>query len=156
MFFAIHRRESAMGIHVSQHPEPPSRTTLPPPSPLRPSGLSQSTSFHCFALCIKLALLIYFTYGKEHVSVLFYPISSYPHLLPHSSKVCSFYLCLFCCLAYTVIVTSFLNSYICINILYWCFSFWLTSLCIIASRFVHLIKTDSDVFFLWLSNIPLY
>ena len=34
------------------------------------------------------------------------------------------------------------------SILYWCFSFWLTSLCIIGSSFIHLIKTDSNVFFL--------
>ena len=26
---------------------------------------------------------------------------------------------------------------------YWCFSFWLTSLCIIGSSFIHLIRTDS-------------
>ena len=34
------------------------------------------------------------------------------------------------------------------DILYWCFSFWLTSLCIIGSSFSHLIRTDSNVFFL--------
>ena len=33
-------------------------------------------------------------------------------------------------------------------ILYWCFSFWLTSLCIIGSSFIHLIRTDSNSFFL--------
>ena len=36
--------------------------------------------------------------------------SSHPRLLPHSSKVCFLHLCLFCCLAYRVIVTIFLNS----------------------------------------------
>ena len=36
--------------------------------------------------------------------------SSHPHLLPQSPKVCSFHLCLFCCLAYRVTVTIFLNS----------------------------------------------
>ena len=35
-----------------------------------------------------------------------------------------------------------------ITILYWCFSFWLTSLCIIGFSFIHLIRTDSNVFFL--------
>ena len=34
------------------------------------------------------------------------------------------------------------------SMLYWCFSFWLTSLCIIGSSFIHLIRTDSNVFFL--------
>ena len=38
--------------------------------------------------------------------------------------------------------------HICVSILYWCFSFWLTSLCIIGSSFIHLIRTDSNVFFL--------
>jgi len=37
-------------------------------------------------------------------------ISSHPRLLPQSPKACSLYLCLFCCLAYTVIITIFLNS----------------------------------------------
>ena len=32
------------------------------------------------------------------------------------------------------------------SILYWCFSFWLTSLCIIGSSFIHLISTDSNAF----------
>ena len=66
-----------------------------------------------------------------------------------SPKDCSLHLCLFCCLAYRVTITTFLNSlYICISILYWCFSFWLTSLCIIGSSLIHLIRTDSNIFFL--------
>ena len=36
--------------------------------------------------------------------------SSHPRLLPQRPKVCSLYLCLFCCLAYGVVVTIFLNS----------------------------------------------
>ena len=43
---------------------------------------------------------------------------------------------------------SFSIPYICISILYWCLSFWLTSLCIIGSSFIHLIRTDSNVLFL--------
>ena len=71
--------------------------------------------------------------------------SSHPHPLPQSPKDCSIHLCL----AYRVIVTIFLNYiYICFSILYWCFSFWLTSLCIIGSSFIHLIRTDSNAFFL--------
>ena len=38
------------------------------------------------------------------------PKSSHPLPLPHSPKVCSIHLCLFCCLAYRVIITIFLNS----------------------------------------------
>ena len=50
--------------------------------------------------------------------------------LSHRVQNCSIHLCLFCCLAYRVIVTIFLIPYICVSILYWCFSFWLASLCI--------------------------
>ena len=38
------------------------------------------------------------------------PKSSHPRPLPKSPKDCSIHLCLFCCLAYRVIVTIFLNS----------------------------------------------
>ena len=42
------------------------------------------------------------------------PKSSHPFPLPQSPKVCFIHLCLFCCLAYRVIVTIFLNSiYMC-------------------------------------------
>ena len=116
---------------------PPSWNPLPYPSPPHPSGLSQSTSFGCPASCIKFALVIYFTYGNIHASVLF----------SHIQKSV-LYIYVSCCLAYRVIITIFLNSiYIYINILYWCFPFWLTSLCIIDSSFIHLIRTDSDAFF---------
>ena len=50
---------------------PPSRTPLPPPSSPQPSRMSQSISFAYPALSIKLALVVYFTYGDEYVSVLF-------------------------------------------------------------------------------------
>ena len=35
------------------------------------------------------------------------------------------------------------------------FSFWLTSFCVTGSQCIHLSSTDSDLFLLWLSNIPL-
>ena len=42
------------------------------------------------------------------------PKSSHPRPLPRSPKECSIHLCLFCCLAYRVIITIFLNSiYMC-------------------------------------------
>ena len=42
------------------------------------------------------------------------PKSSHPLPLSQSPKVCSIHLCLFCCLAYTVIIAIFLNSiYMC-------------------------------------------
>ena len=61
-------------IDVNQpqvHMCPPSWSPLPPPSPLYPSGLSQSTGFECPASCIELARVIYFTYGNIHISMLF-------------------------------------------------------------------------------------
>ena len=45
-----------------------------PLSPSHTSALSQSTGFKCPASCIKLALVIYFTYGNIHVSLLFFHI----------------------------------------------------------------------------------
>ena len=79
--------------------------------------------------------------------------SSHPHLLPQSPTVSSLHLCLFCYFAYGVIVTIFLNS---IYALIHCIAvfLWLTSLCIMGSSFIHLIRTDSNACFL-MSNIPL-
>ena len=50
---------------------PLSQTPFPPPSPSHPSGLSQSTGFECPVSRIELVLVIYFTYGNIHVSMLF-------------------------------------------------------------------------------------
>ena len=60
---------------------------------------------------------------------------------------------LYICVSFAVSHTglslpSFQIPHICVSILYWCFSFWLTSLCIIGSSFIHIIRTDSNVFFL--------
>ena len=54
-------------VHVSL----PAPAGLSPPSQPHPSGLSQSTGFGCRASCMELALVIYFTYGNAHVSMLF-------------------------------------------------------------------------------------
>ena len=59
--------------------------------------------------CIELGLVIHFIYDIIHVSIPFSK-SSHPLPLQQSPKVCSIYLCLFCCLTYRVIVTIFLNS----------------------------------------------
>ena len=51
-------------------------------------------------------------------------------------------------------ITFFLDSiYMCYS-LYLFFSFWLT-FCITGSRFIHLTRTVSQSFLIWLSNIPL-
>ena len=125
----------------------PSWTPLPPPSPSHPSGSSQCTTPEHPVSCKNLDWRF-----LSHMIIYMFqchsPISSHPRPLPQSPKDCSIHLCLFCCLTYRVILTISLNSYICISILYWCFSFWLTSLCIIGSSSIHLIRTDSNVFFL--------
>ena len=43
-------------------------------------------------------------------------------------------------------VLSFQIPHICISIQHLYFSFWLTSLCVIGSRFIHLIRTNSNAF----------
>ena len=103
--FAIHWHESAMGVHVSPILNPPP-TSLPIPS-LRvvpahwlwvpwfhESNLDWSSISHT-------VIYMFQCYSLK---------SSHHHLLPQSPKVCFLHLCLFCCLAYTVIVTIFLNS----------------------------------------------
>ena len=88
----------------------PSWTPLPPPSLSHPSGSSQCTSPEHPVSCIEPGLVIRFTYMFQCHS----PISPCPRPLPQSPKDCSIYLCLFCCLAYRVIITICLNSiYMC-------------------------------------------
>ena len=77
---------------------PPSRTPLPPPAPSHPSGLFQCTSFECPVSSIERGLVIYFTYGNRHVSMLFSQIIS-PLPSPIESKVCSLY--------YSIVLNSF-------------------------------------------------
>ena len=71
------------GCTCVPHPEPPSHHPLPSPS--HPSGLSQNTSLECPASYTELALVIYFTYGNIHVSVLFSQIIP-PSPFPTESK----------------------------------------------------------------------
>ena len=89
------------GCMCPPHHEPPIHL---PPTPS--SGFPQSTSFECSTSYIKIALVIYFTYGNIH-----YPLKSYQScLLPQNPEVFSLHLCLFCCLAYRISIIIFLNS----------------------------------------------
>ena len=105
LVFAIYWHESAMGIHVLPILNPPSRL---PPHPIpqgHPSAPALSTLSH--------ALNLDWWYISHMIINMFqcYSLkSSHPRLLPQSPKVCSLYLCLPCCLTYSVIVTIFLNS----------------------------------------------
>ena len=89
------------GCTCVPHPEPPSH-----PIPQgHPSAPALSTLSHASNLDWRSSshMIIYMF---QH-----YPLkSSHPHLLPQSLKDCSLHLCLFCCLAYRVIVTILLNS----------------------------------------------
>ena len=139
--FAIHWHESALGVRVSPIPNP-----LRPPSPSHPSGSSQCTGFECPVSCIELGLVIYFTYGNIYVSMLFSQIIP---PLPSSTESKSLFLMFsFSVLHIGSLLPSFKTPYRRANIFYWCFSFWLTSLCIIGSSFIHLIRIDANVFFL--------
>ena len=125
------------------HPEPHS---LLPPCTIPLGRLSApDPSIHYHALNLDWWFI---SYMILYMFQCHYPKSSHPFPLPQNPKDYSIYLCLFCCLAYRVIIIIFLIPYLCVSILYWCFSFWLTSLCIIGSSFIYLIRTDSNVFIL--------
>ena len=99
--------------YINMHPPwvrtcSPSWSPLPPPSPYHPSGSSQCTSPTHPVLCIEPGLAISFLYDIIHVLMPFSQIV--PLTLPQSPKDCSIHLCLFCCLTYRVVITSFLNS----------------------------------------------
>ena len=133
-------------------PHPESLSHLPPhPIPQgRPNALALSALSHALNLDWR---------SISHMVIYMFQCYSFksfhPRLLPKSPKVCSLHQYLFCYLTCRVIVTIILISYICISILYWYLSFWLTSLCIIGSSFIYLIRIGSNAIFLILSNIPL-
>ena len=128
-------------------------TPLPPPSPYYPSGSFQCTSPEHPVSCIKPGLVICFTYDIIHVSMPFSQIIP-PLPSPIESKrlfYTSVSLLLSCLQGYCYHHSKF-HIYAlvyCIGI----FSFWLTSLCIIGSSFIHLIRTDSNGFFL-MAELP--
>ena len=96
--FTIHWHESVTGVHVSHlpsHPIPLGCRSAPALSaPFHASSLDWSSVSH-------MVIYMFQCYCLK---------SSHPWLLPQNPKVCSLYLCLFCCLAHRVIVTIFLNS----------------------------------------------
>ena len=93
------------GCTRAPHPEPPSQ--FPPHTiPLgRPSAPAPSILYHASNLD-----WLFVSYMILYMFQCHSPKSSHPLPLPQSPKDCSIYLCLFCSLAYRVIVTIFLNS----------------------------------------------
>ena len=89
---------------------PPSWTSLPPPFHPIPQGHPSAPALSTLSDASNLD-------WRSISHMIIYMIqcyslkSSYPHLLPEKNpKVYSLHLCLFCCPAYRVIVTIFLNS----------------------------------------------
>ena len=92
------------GYTCVPHPELPSH--LPPhhipqghPSAAALSTLSHASNLDWWSIS-HMIIYMFQCYSLK---------SSHPHLLPQSPKDCSLHLCFFCCLAYRVIVTIFLN-----------------------------------------------
>ena len=101
--FVIHQHESSIAIHVSPHPEPPSHL---PPYPI-PRGCPRVSALGALRHVWNLTLVICFTYGTVHVSMLFSQII--PPTPPTESQS-SLHLCFLCCPACRVVGTVFLNS----------------------------------------------
>ena len=94
-----------MGAHASPHPEPSSQLLpylipLSCPRVLALCALLHASNLHLLSI-LHMVIYIFQCYSLK---------SSHPPLLPHSAKVCSLHLCPFCCLAYRIVFTIFLNS----------------------------------------------
>ena len=121
---------------------------FPPPSPYHPSGSSQCTSPKHPVSCIEPRLAICFIYDIIHVSMPFSQIIL-PSPFPTESKRL-FY-------TFVSLLLSHIQGYRChlskfhMYALVYCIGVFLsvlTSVCIIGSSFIHLIRTDSNVLFL--------
>ena len=158
--------ESSLCTHIS----PPSWTFLPPLHPT-PLGHHRALSW---ALCATeqlptsclfytdsdLGSLSLFLNVTVHVSQhllskrLFFLLSQFvppapSALCPHVDSLC---LHLYSCPADRFFCTIFLDSiYICVNIWYLFFSFWLTSLWMTDSGFIH-ITTNDPIYFLFMAK----
>ena len=124
---------------------PPFRTlSYLPPIPSHPSGLSQFTSFECLVSCMELGLVIYCTYGKIHVSMLFSHIIP-PSPSPTESKSLFFIsvsLLLSCIYGHHYHLSKF---HVCR--LGYCIGVFLSDFTRIkGSSSIHLVRTDSHAF----------
>ena len=106
--FTIHQHESAMGVHAFRTLNPPS-TSLHTIPLGHPSAPNPSILYHAANLDWR-----FISHRILYMFQCHSPQSFHPRPLPQSPKDCSIHLCLFCCPAYRVIITIFLNSmYMC-------------------------------------------
>ena len=127
--------------------------SLPPLHPSHPSMSSQSTRLGSLCYIETSHQLIL---GCVYMLMLLSPfilLSLSPLQCP---QIHSLHLCLHSFPANRSMNTIFQIPCICVNTLFLFFSLLLTSLCITGSSFIHLTGIDSNSFFLWLSNIPLF
>ena len=132
-----------MGVHMFPILNP----RVPPTSPYHPSGSSQCTSPEHPVSCIEPGLEIHFTYDIIHVSM---PFSQIIPPLPSPTESNRLFYTSVSLLLSRIQGYCYHLSKFHLYALVYCigvFSFWLTSLCIIGSSFIHLIRTDSNVFF---------
>ena len=123
--------------------------TIPPPTSL-PTPFLWVFPVHqprALVSCIPPGLVICFTLDNIHVLMLFSQ-NIPPSPSPTESKSLSCTSVSFSVLHIGLSLPSFKIPYVCVSVLYWPLSFWLTSLCIIGSSFIHLIRTGSNKFFL--------
>ena len=136
---AIHQYESAIGKNMSL----PSGPFLPSPTPSQPSRLSGSTglsSLHhtnSHQRSILLIVMYMFPCYSLNLSCLLLP--------PLGPEVHSLCLQFHCCPANRFISTIFLDS---IHVLIYSTCLFLTYFTLLGPRFIHLIRTDSNAFFL--------
>ena len=93
------------GFTCIPHPDHLSHLPLHPIPLGLPSAPALSTLYHASNLDWRFVSHIIIYMFQYHS-----PISSHPCPLPQSPKASSIHLCLFCCRAYRVIITIFLNS----------------------------------------------
>jgi len=145
--FYIHQHESDPDIHMSPPSWNPPSPFPPYPIPLGcPRALALAALFHALNLDWS-SVLHMVMYMFQCCSQIIPPLPS-----PTESKSLFFTSVspLLPTLHEGLLVLSFYISYICVNIQYLSFSFWLTSLCIIGSRFIHLLElTQMHFFYSW-------
>ena len=109
--FAIHWHESTTGVHEFPNMNPP--PIFHPISSLWIIPVHQ-TQASCVLYPLSNIDWWFISYMIVYMFQCHSPKSSHPLALPLSPKVCSTHLCLFCYLAYRVIITISLNSiYMC-------------------------------------------